>query len=130
MPTQDSEFAMRSSRAPSRLPRSLTAKTIVDLKDTIRVLARLVADHYPTGALWASGLAKSWFVELARSLPRKETEPFETQEQVGTRVLTHLLRDRGIPAEPVEARRLLRRAWDEWQAPATAREGATKRARH
>src|SRR5712692_2700674 len=101
-------------------------ETIVDLKDTIRVLARLVADYYPTGALWASDLAKSWFVELARSLPRKETEPFETQEQVGTRVLTHLLRDRGIPAEPVEAKRLLRRAWGEWQAHARLCEGVTK----
>ena len=101
-------------------------ETIVDLKDTIRVLARLVADQYPTGALWASDLAKSWFLELARSLPRKETEPFETQEQVGTRVLTRLLRHRGIPAEAVEAGHLLRSAWDEWQAHARLCEGVTK----
>lgn len=101
-------------------------ETIVDLKDTIRVLARLVANEYPTGALWAPGLAKDWFLELSHSLPRKDTEPFETQELVGTRVLTRLLRAREVPAEPADAGRLLRRAWDEWQDHARLCEGVTK----
>jgi 2-haloacid dehalogenase len=116
------------TRTPSEKPFVFfdLGETIVDLKDTIRVLARLVAGHYPTAALWASELAKDWFLELAQSLPRKENEPFETQEQVGTRVLTRLLQARGVSSEATEAGRLLRRAWDEWQSHARLCEGVTK----
>ena len=101
-------------------------ETIVNLTDTIRVLGDLVAASHPDAADRALLLAKEWFIELARSVPRKETQPFETQEQVGTRVLARILNAGGLPTDDTNAGRLLRHAWDKWQSQARLCEGVTK----
>jgi 2-haloalkanoic acid dehalogenase type II len=100
-------------------------ETIVNLTDTIRVLAELVASNHPSAARVAPLAAKEWFMELAQSVPREESQPFETQEQVGTRVLTRVLRARGISIDTAGASLLLRDAWNRWQDQARFCEGVT-----
>ncbi len=101
-------------------------ETIVDLMDTIQVLARSVTREHliaPEGAL---RLATEWFIKVADSIPRTESQPFETMRDMGSRVLADLLVARGVSIAGSAASRLLRRTWDEWQEQARLCEGVTK----
>jgi len=101
-------------------------ETIVDLTDTIQVLARSVTREHliaPEGAL---RLAREWFIKVADSIPRAESQPFETMRELGSRVLADLLAARGVSVEGSAAGLLLRRTWDEWQEQARLCEGVTK----
>src|SRR6266511_337543 len=100
--------------------------TIVDLADTIEVLARLISERYPIMAPDSHDLAKRWFVGLAQTVPRVESEPFEMQRDIGSRVLARSLATCGVTTDTPSARRLLRRAWDEWQENAKLCPGVTK----
>jgi HAD superfamily hydrolase (TIGR01509 family) len=101
-------------------------ETIVNLRDTIGVIASTVGASYPTIAGRATECAKSWFIGLASAVPRDPTAKFETQYDVGRRVLARVLRENGASVGETEAGRLLRTAWDRWQEEARLCEGVTK----
>ncbi|TLZ71664.1 MAG: HAD family hydrolase [Methanobacteriota archaeon] len=101
-------------------------ETIVNLRDTIGVIASFIGTSYPSLARRATDLAKSWFVGLASSVPRDPDAKFESQYDVGRRVLARVLRESGESADDAEAGRLLRAAWDRWQEGARLCEGVTK----
>jgi 2-haloalkanoic acid dehalogenase type II len=101
-------------------------ETIVNLRDTIGVIASEVAASYPSIAGRAKDCAKSWFLGLASEVPRNSTAKFETQYEVGSRILARVLRDNGLEVNEREAGRLLRTAWNRWQDRARLCEGVTK----
>ncbi len=101
-------------------------ETIVNLRDTIGVIAATVRTSYPSIAGRATDCAKSWFIGLASAVPRNPAAKFETQYEVGTRILVRVLRENGVSADETEAGRLLRAAWDRWQERARLCEGVTK----
>jgi 2-haloalkanoic acid dehalogenase type II len=101
-------------------------ETIVNLRDTIGVIASEVAASFPSIAGRAQDCAKSWFLGLASEVPRGSTAKFETQYDVGSRILARVLRDNGVDANETEAGRVLRAAWDRWQDRARLCEGVTK----
>ena len=101
-------------------------ETIVNLQDTIGVIAAAVGTSYPSIAGRATDCAKSWFIGLASAVPRDPTAKFETQYDVGRRILARVLRENGVSADETEAGQLLRAAWDRWQEGARLCEGVTK----
>src|SRR5438309_7381782 len=74
----------------------------------------------------ATDCAKSWFVGLGSSVPRDPGAKFETQYEVGKKVLMRVLRANGVPGDEADAGRLLRTAWNSWQERARLCEGVTK----
>src|SRR5438309_184569 len=74
----------------------------------------------------ATDCAKSWFVGLGSSVPRDPGAKFETQYEVGKKVLMRVLRANGVPGDESDAGRLLGPAWDRWQEQARLCEGVTK----
>jgi 2-haloalkanoic acid dehalogenase type II len=101
-------------------------ETIVNLRDTIGVIASEVAASFPSVAGRAKDCAKSWFIGLASEVPRDPAAKFETQYEVGRRILARVLKDNGVNVSEPEAGRVLRRAWDRWQDQARLCEGVTK----
>ncbi len=101
-------------------------ETIVDLTDTIQVLARSVTRKHHIAPEGAVSLATEWFIKVADSIPRAESQQFETMRELGSRVLADLLGARGVSVDGSAASRLLRGAWDEWQMQARLCEGVTK----
>jgi len=101
-------------------------ETIVNLRDTVGVIASFIGATYPSIARRAPDCAKSWFIGLASSVPRDPTLKFETQYEVGRKVLVRVLRENGEAADEAQAGALLRSAWDNWQAKARLCEGVTK----
>jgi len=101
-------------------------ETIVNLRDTIGVIASFIGTSYPSIAMRATDCAKSWFVGLGSSVPRDPGAKFETQYEVGKKVLMRVLRANGVPGDESDAGRLLRTAWDRWQEQARLCEGVTK----
>jgi 2-haloalkanoic acid dehalogenase type II len=101
-------------------------ETIVNLRDTIGVIASGIAASYPSIAGRAKECSKAWFFGLASEVPRDSTTEFETQYEVGRRILARVLRDNGVDAKETEAGRVLRTAWDRWQDQARLCEGVTK----
>ena len=101
-------------------------ETIVNLGDTVPVLASILAYRFPSITLDAAGTAKHWFIELAEGVPRDPGASFETQYEVGRRILAGLLRERGLRVHPNQAGDLLREAWGTWQQKARLCEGVTK----
>jgi len=101
-------------------------ETIVNLRDTIGVIASFIGTSYPSIARRATDCAKSWFIGLGSSVPRDPVAKFETQSDVGRRVLVRILRENGVSADEADAGRLLRTAWDSWQDRARLCEGVTK----
>src|SRR6266571_3062067 len=90
-------------------------ETIVNLTDTIQVLARLVGREYRIAPEEALPLATNWFVKVADSIPRTESQPFETMRGLGSRILVDLLVTTGVSVDGSAAGGVLRRTWDEWQ---------------
>jgi len=101
-------------------------ETIVNLRDTIGVIASFIGTSYPSIARRSADCAKSWFIGLGSSVPRDPVAKFETQYDVGRRVLVRILRENGVSADEADAGRLLRTAWDSWQERARLCEGVTK----
>lgn len=101
-------------------------ETIVNLRDTISVIASSIGASYPSISARATDCAKSWFVGLASEVPRDPAAKFETQYEVGRKVLLRVLRENGVSADPLAAGRLLRASWDRWQEGARLCEGVTK----
>ena len=101
-------------------------ETIINLRDTIKVLARRIAVHYPRLLAVSPEIATSWFVDFARSVPRDETAPFRTQYAIGAAVLHRHLLARGVAIDERMAGAILQEAWDEWQTVARLCEGVTK----
>src|SRR2546428_13764767 len=71
-------------------------ETIVNLRDTIGVIASFIGTSYPSIARRAADCAKSWFIGLGSSVPRDPVAKFETQYDVGRRVLARSLREYGV----------------------------------
>src|SRR2546428_7950814 len=101
-------------------------ETIVNLRDTIGVIGSFIGTSYPSIGRRATDCAKSWFIGLGSSVPRDPVAKFETQYDVGRRVLARILRENGVSADEADAGRLLRTAWDSWQERARLCEGVTK----
>src|SRR5437667_6638135 len=101
-------------------------ETIVNLRDTIGVIASFIGTSYPSIAMRATDCAKSWFVGLASSVPRDPGAKFETQYEVGKKVLMRVLRANGVPGDESDAGRLLRSAWDRCRGQARVSEGVRK----
>lgn len=102
-------------------------ETIINLRDTIGVLASLVEASYGSLAARGADLAKAWFIELSKAVPRDPDAAFENQYDVGRRILTRLLRQHGVQADESEGGRILRTAWNRWQERARLCEGVTIR---
>ncbi len=100
-------------------------ETIVNLRDTIGVLASVVANAFPAIGSHTADLSKSWFVGVARSVPRDPNTRFESQYAVGTKILARLLREAGMSIDDLAAGQILRTAWDRWQQEARLCEGVT-----
>lgn len=101
-------------------------ETIVNLRDTIGVIASMIGTSFPSIAGRATDCAKAWFIGLASAVPRDPEAKFETQYEVGWKVLAHVLRQNGVSADEAEAGPLLRAAWNRWQEQARLCEGVTK----
>src|SRR3989441_10123906 len=101
-------------------------ETIVNLRDTIGVIASFIGTSYPSIARRSADCAKSWFIGLGSSVPRDPVEKFETQYDVGRRVLVRILRVNGVCADEAHTGRVLRTAWDSWQERARLCEGVAK----
>jgi 2-haloacid dehalogenase len=101
-------------------------ETIVNLRDTIGVIGSGIAESYPWIAGRAKDCAKSWFLGLASEVPRDSTAKFETQYEVGRRILARVLRANGVDTNETEAGRVLRAAWNRWQDRARLCEGVTR----
>lgn len=101
-------------------------ETIINLRDTVGVLASLVDTSYPAVSTRPIDLAKAWFLGLATAVPRDPHVPFESQYDIGRKVLARLLRQGGLSVGEDEAGRILRTAWDRWQERARLCEGVTK----
>jgi 2-haloalkanoic acid dehalogenase type II len=101
-------------------------ETIVNLRDTIGVIASVLGTTYPSIALRATDCAKSWFIGLAAAVPRDPSSKFENQYEVGRKILGRVLRDNGVSVKDTDAGELLRTAWDRWQERARLCEGVTK----
>ena len=101
-------------------------ETIVNLRDTISVIASGIAVAHPSIAERAKDCAKSWFLGLASEVPRDSKAKFETQYEVGSRILARVLRNTGVDTNEAEAGRVLRAAWNQWQDRARLCEGVTK----
>jgi 2-haloalkanoic acid dehalogenase type II len=101
-------------------------ETIINLRDTIGVLAALIQASYPTIVPRGQEIAKAWFLGLASAVPRAPTAQFESQYDVGRRILSGLFRENGLVVDDLIAGRMLRDAWGRWQDGARLCEGVTK----
>ncbi|MFA5896467.1 MAG: HAD-IA family hydrolase [Thermoplasmata archaeon] len=90
-------------------------ETLVDLRTLVMDLARLLAREFPSLAPEADRLARDWIAQSWREMPRAEGVPFVSEFQVGSTVLSGMLRTRGLDADVPRAGTYLRRAWDAFE---------------